>query len=73
MQRMRENQQNQNLGRGPGMMQNQFMRANMAARNGMMNGNMPNTAKVCVTRPSPSALPAEFLTSMQHTPANGTV
>ncbi|KAI1628983.1 hypothetical protein EDD37DRAFT_30971 [Exophiala viscosa] len=40
MQRMRENQQNQNLAR-PGMMnQNQFaMRANM--RNNLMNGNIP--------------------------------
>jgi len=46
MQRMRENQQNQ-INR-PGMMNpNQFaMRANMAARNGMMNGNMPNANKM---------------------------
>ena len=45
MQRMRENQQNQNLARGPGMMPNQFMRAGMA-RNGMMNGNVPSAAKM---------------------------
>lgn len=40
MQRIRENQQNQNLAR-PGMMaSNQFaMRANM--RNNLMNGNIP--------------------------------
>jgi hypothetical protein len=38
MQRLRENQQNQNLAR-PGMMANRFMQANM--RNNMMNGNVP--------------------------------
>ncbi|KIX06439.1 uncharacterized protein Z518_04415 [Rhinocladiella mackenziei CBS 650.93] len=38
MQRMRENQQNQNLAR-PGMMPNQFAMRNM--RNNMMNGNLP--------------------------------
>lgn len=51
MQRMRESQQNQNLAR-PGMMNpNQFaMRANMAARNGMMNGTMPNANKMSVAQ-----------------------